>query len=142
MQSRSERASAFSADGFNCATAVFAAFCEDYDIPVEMASRLTCGMAGGFGQGEICGVVSSAILIIGLKYGQSAQEDNDARTVCSEKAGQFVKGFRKKHIAITCRDLLDADISTTMGRLMYRERRSRCTGFIESSVELLENLGC
>jgi len=127
--------------GFNCAASVLASFCEDYDLDTELALKLACGLGGGFQSGEICGAVSAAILVVGLKYGQYVMEDLAAKANCRARASQIIEGFREKHGALTCRDLLGCDITTVEGRETALEKKPFCAGLVGSAVELLEELG-
>jgi len=55
--------------GHNCAQAVLGAFCEEYGLDTDTALRIARGLGSGVRNAEICGAVSGAVLVIGLKYG-------------------------------------------------------------------------
>ena len=55
-------------EGFNCAQAVFSAYCDLFGIDRETALRLSSGFGAGMGRKqEVCGALSGAIMLIGLK---------------------------------------------------------------------------
>ena len=137
---KSEKAEELFKGGFNCAAAVLAEFCEDYELDTELALKLANGLGAGFGEGEICGAVSAAILVVGLKYGQHIQEDVGTKQNCYAKTTQFIDAFKEKHGAFTCRDLL-AGLSEFSEEEAVGERRRLCTGFVKSAVDILEELG-
>ena len=56
--------------GCNCAQAVFAAFADEFGLDEEFAKRLATGLGGGVGRmREVCGAVSAAALVIGMRLG-------------------------------------------------------------------------
>ena len=142
MSSNSDIAASRMAGGFGCGTSVLLGFCENYDLDMQTAARLSCGLGGGCASGEICGAVSGAILVIGLKYGQETEEDMSAKANCRAHVVQFIGSFKEKNGALTCRDLLGCDASTEEGYAIYLEKRGIvCTAAVKSAVELLEELG-
>ena len=126
--------------GLNCAMAVLASFCDDYDIDTETAMKIASGLGGGCAEGEICGAACAAVLVVGLKYGWSAPGDQGARANCHARTVQIMDTFRQNNGAVTCRDLL-ADAPKGTGDEDVKERRRICTGFVKSAVEILEDLG-
>jgi C_GCAxxG_C_C family probable redox protein len=138
---KKETATDFFEGVFNCASSVFGAFCEDYDLDTELALKLTGGMGGGFGEGEICGALAGAVLVVGLKYGQYIPGDKGTKANCNAKRAQVIEAFRGKYGAIDCNDLLadyplDPENETAM-----QERRRFCTSLVCGAVEILEELG-
>ena len=126
--------------GFNCGASVLAGFCEEYDLDMELALKLAGGLGGGFTDGEICGAASGGVLVVGLKHGPYIQEDKGAKVNCHVKTAQFIEEFKKRHGVLTCRDLL-ADKPKGDDEASVNERRRFCKGLVDSSVELLEELG-
>lgn len=60
--------------------------------------------------GEVCGAVSGAILVIGLKYGQADIENKAAKATCYAKTIEFTKLFKERNGSIICKDLLGCDL--------------------------------
>ena len=137
---KSEAAEQLFTGGFNCAASVLTSMCEDYDLDTELATKLACGLGGGCGEGDICGAVSAAVLVVGLKYGQSIQNDSGAKANCYAKRTEFIDAFKEKHGKFTCRELLDG-ISELSEEDAAKERRRLCTGYVKSAVEILDELG-
>ena len=54
---------------FNCSQAVLGAYADDYGLTVDQAMKVAACFSGGVRKGEVCGAVSGAIMVIGLKYG-------------------------------------------------------------------------
>ena len=142
MSTKSEFAKSQLAGGFGCAASVLSTFCEDYDLDTEKAVMLACGLGGGCASGEICGAISGAVLVIGLKYGMKSLEDTEAKAKCHERVVQFIKDFKEKNKSITCNGLLECDTTTDEGFAVYLEKRGTvCPAFVKDSVEILEELG-
>jgi len=132
------------AEGFNCAQSVFAAFSEKYALPRESALRIAGGFGGGMRSGEICGAVSGAVMVIGLRYGQTASGDREAKALCGEKTREFLNAFKEKHGSIICRELLGYDVSTQEGKKTGEERdpsKSTCKSLIADAADTLAGLG-
>ncbi|MBN1813345.1 MAG: C_GCAxxG_C_C family protein [Anaerolineae bacterium] len=145
MSERSEKAvSCF--ENFNCAQSVIATCGPEMGLDRETALRVAGGFGGGMGRlGEVCGAVTGAFLVIGLKHGKIHPEDNENET--KEKAYtlvyEFADRFRACNGAILCRELLGCDISTPAGRAQAREKgvfNNLCPKLVRDAVEILEQM--
>ena len=144
MKTKSEKAAAYFENGFNCAQSVFSTFCERYGLDEESALKIASGLGGGFRSGEICGAVSGAVLVVGLKYGQSIADDLDVKRNCNAKAEEFIQVFRERNGSIVCRELLGCDLSTEEGRAQAKRDnlfRTICDEKVRNAVDLLDELG-
>ena len=142
MQSKSDFATSQLAQGFGCAASIFSAFCEDYGLDSKTGAKLACGLGGGCASGEICGAVSGAILVVGLKCGQETAADMDVKADCRARVVQFIEKFKEANNALTCRDLLGCDPTTQEGHAVYLEKRgSVCPAAVKSAAEALVELG-
>ena len=94
--------------------------------------------------GEICGAVSGAVMVIGLRYGHSSETDNESRSVCYQKTREFTEAFKSREGSIICRELLGIDIFSGDGMNIAAEKglfKTTCVDMIVRAVELLEELG-
>ena len=64
-----ENAKEMFAEGYNCSQSVLSAFSKKYGMSKDQSLSIACGLGGGMRIGEICGAVSGAVLVIGLRYG-------------------------------------------------------------------------
>ncbi len=129
---------------FNCAQSVFAAFAEDYGLPQETALKIAGGLGGGVRCGEICGAATGAVLVIGLKNGQSVQGDMDSKALCDSETAEFMKRFRELRGCVACRDILGIDISVGNNRMKAKELNlfgTICVDMVTNAVEILEDMG-
>ena len=93
--------------------ALIAAYGDLFGISQETAMKIACGFSGGIGlTGEVCGMVTAAVMLLGLKYGPANVGRGDTYNNMVELAKQFTKDFRERHKTVICRELIQYDIST------------------------------
>lgn len=141
---KKEIAAEYFSQGFNCSQSVFATFAEKYGLNKELALKIGCGFGGGMRNAEVCGAVTGAIMVIGLRYGHIIGDDNDSKSLCYQKTVEFTTAFKNKNKSIICRDLLGYDISMPEQMDIAAEKglfKTTCVEMICNAVELLEELG-
>lgn len=144
MKTREEMATGLFNSGCNCSQAVLAAFCEKYGMGQETALKLSCGLGGGIRSGEVCGAVSGAALVIGLKYGQAQAEDKAAKNNCYAKTVEFINAFKEANNSIICREILGHDISEKEAYEKAQNKRlftTICVDMVKSAAQILEESG-
>jgi C_GCAxxG_C_C family probable redox protein len=132
-----KKASDFFSGGLYCSQAILGAFCENYGVGADLAFKISCGLNSGCRRADICGAVSGAVLVIGLKYG-------DNKAVCNAKTEDFIKTFTENNGDIICRGLLNCDISTPEGIEKARAEdlfRTRCLDLVISAAHILDESG-
>lgn len=125
----------------NCAQAVLLTFSEDYGVSKESAASISACFGGGIArQGEICGALSGALMVLGLKSNKNYLEDNNAKAQTYTEAQNFIEKFKSENGGITCKNLLCADIKTEEGRKYIKENNLHekiCNNIVVKTVELL-----
>lgn len=128
----------------SCCSGVLAAYAPELGMEKALAGRAGRGMAGGIGGlGNVCGAVSGAVLVIGLK---NANEDTitDMKTgyEIMDTAKEFIAKFEERHSSIQCRELIGYDISTLekSAAAMKENAFANCPKFIESAVTILDDM--
>ena len=81
---------------FNCSQAVLGAYADDYGLTVDQAMKVAACFSGGVRKGEVCGAVSGAIMVIGLKYGDGP----DYKATAYPKAAEFMERFKEKNASL------------------------------------------
>ena len=130
-------------NGYNCAQAVFGAFCEGNGLDANVALRLASGFGGGVRCGEICGAVSGAIMVIGLKCGFCVERDFAQKKYCNKKTYEFMEKFKAANGSRLCRDLLGVDIRRPEDHNAPKARQAHetvCPKLVASAVEILERM--
>lgn len=143
MSDKSDKARELFLTGYNCAQAVSAVFADNYGITQDDILKMSCGFGGGMRNAEVCGVVSGAVMVIGMKYGNGSSNSPEAKAFCYQKTVEFTKRFREKNGSIICRELLGADISKADGMKKAQEAnlfQTTCIDMITDAVDLLEQL--
>jgi C_GCAxxG_C_C family probable redox protein len=129
-------------EGFSCSQAIFSTYGEELGLDYEAALKIAGAFGGGIGRmAETCGVVTGALMAIGLEYGAVEAEDQAAKDKTYEVAGEFVKRFKTRHGSIICKELLGHDISTPSGVEAAREKgvfSTICPGLVEDAAEIIE----
>ncbi|MBR6184856.1 MAG: C_GCAxxG_C_C family protein [Clostridia bacterium] len=102
-----EKARQFFLEGYNCAQAVFCAFCEETGIQIDQAAYLASSFGGGMGRlREVCGAVSGALLAMGALTGYADPKDSQAKAAHYRLVQEFAARFREMNGSIICRELL------------------------------------
>jgi C_GCAxxG_C_C family probable redox protein len=106
-KTHSERAMSFFKEGYNCSQSVFMAFCDEYDMDVEMALKVSSSFGGGMGRlREVCGAVTGMFMVAGMIYGYSDPKDQISKTEHYKRIQYLAKAFEQKNHSIICRELL------------------------------------
>ncbi len=141
---KSEQADEIFANGFSCSQAVFSTFAPKLGLDYETAMKVSCGFGGGMAQtAATCGVVTGAVMVIGLKYGRVGEADFKAKALTYQKVQEFMEKFMQRNQSLLCRELLGDDMSTVEGKDRIHERgiiREVCPGFVRDGVEILEEI--
>ncbi|MBC7265274.1 MAG: C_GCAxxG_C_C family protein [Chloroflexi bacterium] len=136
-----ERALACFNEGFSCAQAVLSTYAPRFGLDREMALRIAGAFGGGMGRlGEVCGAVTGAFMLIGLKYGKIRAEDDQARETAYAWVREFADRFESRNGSIRCKELLGYDISTPEGLALAREREvftTVCPKLVRDAAEII-----
>jgi C_GCAxxG_C_C family probable redox protein len=130
--------------GFTCSAAVFSTFSEELGLDPVTAKKCSCGFGAGISKtGNICGAVSGAILVIGLKYGKAKPGDDAATEKTRALVREFIREFIGHHSSINCSELLGYDLSKPEEYERARESTlfsTKCPELVGDAVEILEKI--
>ncbi len=142
--SRVEEAVACFKEGFICSQAVLSAYSVQLGLDRDTALKIADGFGGGMGRlGEICGAVTGAFMVIGLKHGRIAVEDAQAHEKTYSLVNKFVRRFKSRNRSVVCRELLSCDISSPEGLQSARQQNlftTICPGYVRDAAEILEEI--
>jgi C_GCAxxG_C_C family probable redox protein len=129
---------------FTCSAAVFSAFSDDLGLDPDTAKKIACGFGAGISRtGNICGAVSGAIMVIGLKYGKTSAGDEAATEKTRALTRQFIQEFTAKNGSINCTALLGYDMSTPDGYTAAKDSGlfiSKCPALVRDAADILEKI--
>ncbi len=101
--------------GYNCAQAVFCAFCDETGLDIDTAARMASSFGGGMGRlREVCGTVSGALLALGILRGYDDPAVPQAKAAHYQLVQEYARRFRERNGTIVCRELLK-DVPVTPG---------------------------
>jgi len=131
-------------NGFTCSSAVFSAFADDLGLSGDLAKKIGCGFGAGVSRtGNICGAVSGAILVIGLKYGKAKEGDSAANEKTRELVRLFIDEFTEKNGSVNCTALLGYNLSDQDGYEHARAEnlfRTRCPQYVKDAALILKKI--
>src|SRR5574340_1336897 len=94
-------------EGFSCSQAILSAYGVEFGLEKETALKAAAGMGGGMGGlGEVCGAVTGALIVIGLKYGHTEASDKETKAKNYAIVRDFAGRFRAGSGSLLCRELL------------------------------------
>ncbi len=129
---------------YNCCQAIIMTYGPEYGLSKDVGIKLGTGFAGGIARhGEVCGAVTGAIMVLGLKYGMTGESDGEARDMTYEQVSDFINRFKIMNGSIRCRDLLHCNLSTLEGRQIAKEKdlfNTLCPRFVKDAAEILEEM--
>jgi len=141
---RSEKALQLYSNGFNCAQSVIASFADILNVTEETAVRMAAGFGGGMGRmQETCGAATGAFMVIGFLRGKYKEGDDESNERTNKLIQEFSRQFTKAHGSVNCKALIKFDINSEEGIEEAREAdvfNKKCTYFVKTSVELLEEI--
>lgn len=131
-------------EGFSCSQAVLSAFSDAFGLDTHLALKISQPFGGGIAhRGEMCGAVSGALMVIGLKYGRTQAEDTPARERTYESVTHFIKEFENLHGSIICKDLLGYDLGSEEE---YKKAENEglfetlCPKFVKNAADILRHM--
>jgi C_GCAxxG_C_C family probable redox protein len=145
LQDRGEAAAAMVAGSWNCAQAVLGVFCDDLGLDREAAMKLASGFGAGMARRqEVCGAVSGAIMVIGLRHGQAREGDKAAKEAAYRLSREMMDRFQARFNSCLCRELLPGiDLATEAGHERYKAEgwsQKICRPCVRFAVGLLEEI--
>jgi len=141
---RAEEAVTLFRQGFTCSQAVLGVFAQEFGLDRNTAYRISQGFGAGIAYtDDICGVLSGAIMVIGLRYGRIKADDISAKDKTYAVVADFLREFERRHGSIKCTDLLGYNLSDPEQVAEVKRKQivmTRCPAFVRDAVELLEKL--
>jgi C_GCAxxG_C_C family probable redox protein len=105
--------------------------------------KIAAGFGGGMGRmAGTCGAVTGAFMVLGLQCGQASPE-REAKEAIYCRIRAYARQFRARHGSLSCRELLECDISVPEGLQRARELdlfSKTCPQFVRDACEILEEM--
>ena len=148
--SKADKAKELFLSGYNCAQAVFGAFCEDFGIDFELGVKISSGFGGGVARRrEVCGAVSGAVMVLSMIHGYSDSQADAEKKKLYEKVREVLKNFEDETGSIVCRELLgleekvSAPVPEKRTEAYYKKRPCAELVYLSAKAveEHIENIG-
>lgn len=107
---------------YNCAQSLLVPFAPDVGLDKAQADALGACFGSGMGHGATCGVLTSAMMLLGLK-GYGPQE-----------SAALLRQFREKHQATDCATLL------SLAKERGVPRKAHCDALVMEMAQTLEDI--
>jgi C_GCAxxG_C_C family probable redox protein len=130
-------------NGYSCSQAVVAAYAEEFGIDRNVALKISAGLGGGLGRsGNVCGAVTGATLILGIKFGTTDPTDKSGKFECYKKVQTFCDEFKTRTGSLICRELLGFDFNTPEGMIHSKQPGAfeHCPEFVQIASEILDSM--
>ena len=131
-------------EGFSCSQALFSTYSPQFGLDREIALKVADAFGGGMGRmGEICGAVTGAFMVIGLKHGRTIADDKQSQGKTYSLVNEFASRFKSRNGSIVCRELLGYDISTPEGMNTAKEKKlfaTLCPKYVRDAAEIIEQI--
>jgi C_GCAxxG_C_C family probable redox protein len=128
----------------NCAQAVLSVFAEELGMDRLTVLKIATGFGAGMGRtGGICGAVSGAYMVLGLKPYPDISSPAERKEKVYSLVQEFNKRFISLHNSTSCTQLLGYDLSKPDGRAAARENKpfsKTCPELVASAVKILEEM--
>ena len=139
-----ERAVSCFKETFSCSQAILSTYGPELGLEKETALKVAGAFGGGMARmGDMCGAVTGAFMVIGLKHGKIKAEDEGAKEKTYLIVREFVERFKSRNGSIKCMELLGYDISTLEGIKLIKEKNlfyTSCVKYVRDAAEIIEEL--
>jgi C_GCAxxG_C_C family probable redox protein len=136
------RAVAYFQEGFLCSQSILMTFADQLGMDLQAAARIAAPFGAGLGRkGWTCGAVTGAMMVIGMRHGHDAGNDDETKERMFEMTQAFMTQFEQRNGSVVCRQLLGRDLSKPGELEMIRAEglfESRCPQFVADAAEILE----
>ena len=139
-----EKAAELFAEGYSCSQSLLVSRAGQFGLSTENALKVSAAFGGGLGrQGEVCGAVSGALMVIGLAHGQTTPQQKEAKEHTYQLTRRFIAEFTRRTGALHCRDLLGCQIGTPEGLQLAQEQslfKTVCPHLVAEASQILDEI--
>jgi C_GCAxxG_C_C family probable redox protein len=141
---REEKAKELFQEGYNCAQSVFGAFCDDMNLELKTALKLSSSFGGGMGRlREVCGAVSGMFMIAGVLFGYDDPKDQKIKAEHYARIQKLANEFLEQNKSIICRELLGiigaSNSPVPEARTAEYYAKRPCIDLVGDAAKIMEN---
>jgi len=140
-----EKAAELFIEGYNCAQAVFGAFCDVTGFDEKTAMKISSSFGGGMGRlREVCGACTGAFMVAGILFGYDDPKDDVIKKEHYALIQDIAKRFKEKNNTIICRELLDGIANDTLPTPSPRTeeyyKARPCLRFVMDAADIVDEI--
>lgn len=138
-----DKAKEYFSNNFNFSQAVFTTFATEMGLDEELALKIATQFGGGARKGEMCGAVSGALMVLGLKYGHCHLENEEEKGRAYRISEDFMNRFIQKNGTVVCRELLGYDLSEPEDMKKIKELnlfKTTCPEMVRCATEIVDEM--
>ncbi|OGU60377.1 MAG: hypothetical protein A2V66_11565 [Ignavibacteria bacterium RBG_13_36_8] len=139
-----DQAVKYFSDGYSCSQSILSTFAPEFGLEKETALKISSTFGGGIARtGETCGVITGAIMVLGLKYGKSSPMDEVTKTELYSRVHEFIDEFTERNKTTKCKELTgyDFNIPEQFKKASQEKIVSKiCPQIVRDAMEILEKL--
>lgn len=128
-------------EGNGCSQAVLTHYCDLLGVDETTALKISSGFPAGMQMAGICGAVTGAYMVLGLKFADQDSGRSAGRKKVYEKVAEFTRLFTERNATMNCRELLGCDIMTPAGKEIANQEnlfKTVCPKFVEDATQILQ----
>jgi C_GCAxxG_C_C family probable redox protein len=126
-----------------CTQAVFSVYGKDMGVDENMATAIATGFGAGIARSQqICGALTGAIMVLGLKY-FNPENLNDSKELIYHKTSELMERFKNINSSCNCRELIGVDFNTKDGMEIAEKNdlfNTRCKKYLSDVCDILDEL--
>ncbi|AJA48590.1 C_gcaxxg_c_c family protein [Clostridium pasteurianum DSM 525 = ATCC 6013] len=131
--------------GVNCAQSVLLTYCNELNLDMNSILKLGNGLDEKLYKSEVCGAVTGAIMVLGLKYGNNTNIDSASEEKVYEMINLFRERFQKMNCSTICKDLIGCNLRQKGMRDYAIQKgvfKDICPKLIKDAIDIIEELKC
>lgn len=130
---------------FNCSQSVLATFGPECGLSDDDCFKIATAFGGGMGrQQHICGAITGALMVLGLKYGKGLNDPEEKKKYTYQLTKEFFDEFKRFNGSENCLELLDGlDMNDPVDNRKIVERNYfeiRCEKYVSDAVNILSKM--
>ncbi len=132
MEDRVQKAMENHKKGYNCCQAVACAYADLVGVDEETMFRVAEGFGAGMGGLEgVCGAISGAVMLAGLKTSTGNLENPNSKGKTYLESKEILERFKEKNQSIICKELKGIETKKIL---------RTCAGCIQDAAQIAEEM--
>ena len=92
--------------GIDCSQITLGYVAEKAGISDEVALKISSAFGGGMWRGRTCGVITGALMALGMRYGFSEPIAPEEKSAFLSKCAAFEQKFAEEYGSVVCKEML------------------------------------